>query len=203
MAVHLTRIYTRTGDDGSTGLSDFSRVPKTDPRVIAYADCDEANASIGVALALGGAVPDDIRTVLTTVQNDLFDAGADLSTPVVDDPKYPPLRIEQSYIDALEGWCDRFGTDLPALNSFVLPGGTPFAALLHQARTVTRRAERSAWAAVTAYPDDTSVLPAKYLNRLSDLLFILSRVANRLPRSPDASPPGDVTWVPGGDRSRD
>ncbi|WP_279103535.1 cob(I)yrinic acid a,c-diamide adenosyltransferase [Gordonia bronchialis] len=203
MAVHLTRIYTRTGDDGSTGLSDFSRVPKTDPRVIAYADCDEANASIGVALALGGAVPDDIRTVLTTVQNDLFDAGADLSTPVVDDPKYPPLRIEQSYIDALEGWCDRFGTDLPALNSFVLPGGTPFAALLHQARTVTRRAERSAWAAVTAYPDDTSVLPAKYLNRLSDLLFILSRVANRLPGSPDASPPGDVTWVPGGDRSRD
>lgn len=203
MAVHLTRIYTRTGDDGSTGLSDFSRVPKTDPRVIAYADCDEANASIGVALALGGAVPDDIRTVLTTVQNDLFDAGADLSTPVVDDPKYPPLRIEQSYIDALEGWCDRFGTDLPALNSFVLPGGTPFAALLHQARTVTRRAERSAWAAVTAYPDDTSVLPAKYLNRLSDLLFILSRVANRPPGSPDASPPGDVTWVPGGDRSRD
>lgn len=203
MAVHLTRIYTRTGDDGSTGLSDFSRVPKTDPRVIAYADCDEANASIGVALALGGAVPDDIRTVLTTVQNDLFDAGADLSTPVVDDPKYPPLRIEQSYINALEGWCDRFGTDLPALNSFVLPGGTPFAALLHQARTVTRRAERSAWAAVTAYPDDTSVLPAKYLNRLSDLLFILSRVANRLPGSPDASPPGDVTWVPGGDRSRD
>lgn len=203
MAVHLTRIYTRTGDDGSTGLSDFSRVPKTDPRVIAYADCDEANACIGVALALGGGVPDDIATVLTTVQNDLFDAGADLSTPVVDDPKYPPLRIEQSYIDALESWCDRFGTDLPALNSFVLPGGTPFAALLHQARTVTRRAERSAWAAVTAYPDDTSVLPAKYLNRLSDLLFILSRVANRLPGSPDASPPGDVTWVPGGDRSRD
>ncbi|ACY21178.1 ATP/cobalamin adenosyltransferase [Gordonia bronchialis DSM 43247] len=203
MAVHLTRIYTRTGDDGSTGLSDFSRVPKTDPRVIAYADCDEANACIGVALALGGGVPDDIATVLTTVQNDLFDAGADLSTPVIDDPKYPPLRIEQSYIDALESWCDRFGTDLPALNSFVLPGGTPFAALLHQARTVTRRAERSAWAAVTAYPDDTSVLPAKYLNRLSDLLFILSRVANRLPGSPDASPPGDVTWVPGGDRSRD
>lgn len=203
MAVHLTRIYTRTGDDGSTGLSDFSRVPKTDPRVIAYADCDEANACIGVALALGGGVPDDIATVLTTVQNDLFDAGADLSTPVIDDPKYPPLRIEQSYIDALESWCDRFGTDLPALNSFVLPGGTPFASLLHQARTVTRRAERSAWAAVTAYPDDTSVLPAKYLNRLSDLLFILSRVANRLPGSPDASPPGDVTWVPGGDRSRD
>ncbi|MCH5644332.1 MULTISPECIES: cob(I)yrinic acid a,c-diamide adenosyltransferase [unclassified Gordonia (in: high G+C Gram-positive bacteria)] len=201
MAVHLTRIYTRTGDDGSTGLSDFSRVPKTDPRVVAYADCDEANAVIGMALAVGGPIADDVRTVLTTVQNDLFDAGADLSTPVVDDPKYPPLRIEQSYIDALESWCDQFGTDLPALNSFILPGGTPLSALLHQARTVTRRAERSAWAAVAANPDDTSVLPAKYLNRLSDLLFILARVANRSP-GPDGEIPGDVCWVPGGDRDR-
>ncbi|WP_331436540.1 cob(I)yrinic acid a,c-diamide adenosyltransferase [Gordonia sp. w5E2] len=197
MAVHLTRIYTRTGDDGTTGLSDFSRVAKTDARVVAYADCDEANTFIGTALALGGEIPDAITTVLTTVQNDLFDAGADLSTPVVDDPKYPPLRIEQSYIDALESWCDAFGADLPALNSFVLPGGTPFAALLHQARAVTRRAERSAWAAVDADPDHTSVLPARYLNRLSDLLFILSRVANRGPGGD-----GDVTWVPGGDRHR-
>ncbi len=197
MAVHLTRIYTRTGDDGTTGLSDFSRVAKTDARVVAYADCDEANTFIGTALALGGEIPDAITTVLTTVQNDLFDAGADLSTPVVDDPKYPPLRIEQSYIDALESWCDAFGADLPALNSFVLPGGTPFAALLHQARAVTRRAERSAWSAVDADPDHTSVLPARYLNRLSDLLFILSRVANRGPGGD-----GDVTWVPGGDRHR-
>ena len=197
MAVHLTRIYTRTGDDGTTGLSDFSRVAKTDARVVAYADCDEANTFIGTALALGGEIPEAITTVLTTVQNDLFDAGADLSTPVADDPKYPPLRIEQSYIDALESWCDAFGADLPALNSFVLPGGTPFAALLHQARAVTRRAERSAWAAVDADPDHTSVLPARYLNRLSDLLFILSRVANRGPGGD-----GDVTWVPGGDRHR-
>ena len=197
MAVHLTRIYTRTGDDGTTGLSDFSRVAKTDARVVAYADCDEANTFIGTALALGGEIPEAITTVLTTVQNDLFDAGADLSTPVVDDPKYPPLRIEQSYIDALESWCDAFGADLPALNSFVLPGGTPFAALLHQARAVTRRAERSAWAAVDADPDHTSVLPARYLNRLSDLLFILSRVVNRGPGGD-----GDVTWVPGGDRHR-
>ncbi|MGW6036831.1 cob(I)yrinic acid a,c-diamide adenosyltransferase [Gordonia terrae] len=199
MAVHLTRIYTRTGDDGSTGLSDFSRVPKTDPRVVAYADCDEANATIGLALALGGEVPDDIRAVLTTVQNDLFDAGADLSTPVVEDPQYPPLRIAQDYIDALERWCDAFGAELPALDSFILPGGTPLAALLHQARTVTRRAERSAWAAVSAHPDDTSVLPAKYLNRLSDLLFILSRVANR---TRGADSPGDVKWIPGGSRQR-
>ncbi|QTI71347.1 cob(I)yrinic acid a,c-diamide adenosyltransferase [Gordonia polyisoprenivorans] len=197
MAVHLTRIYTRTGDDGTTGLSDFSRVSKTDPRVVAYADCDEANAAIGAALSLGGSVPDDIATVLRTVQNDLFDAGADLSTPVVEDPKYPPLRVEQDYIDALERWCDAFGEPLPSLDSFILPGGSPLSALLHQARTVTRRAERSAWAAVDADPEATSVLPARYLNRLSDLLFILSRVANRPPHGD-----GDVTWVPGGQRHR-
>ncbi|MGV9714304.1 cob(I)yrinic acid a,c-diamide adenosyltransferase [Gordonia sp. NPDC003424] len=197
MAVHLTRIYTRTGDDGTTGLSDFSRVAKTDPRVIAYADCDEANAAIGMALALAD-VPEEITTVLTTVQNDLFDAGADLSTPVVEDPKYPPLRIEQGYIDALESWCDAFGEDLPTLDSFILPGGSPLSALLHHARTVTRRAERSAWAAVDAQPESTSVLPARYLNRLSDLLFILSRVANRAPGAPGT----DVKWVPGGARLR-
>ncbi|MEE4022556.1 cob(I)yrinic acid a,c-diamide adenosyltransferase [Gordonia sp. PKS22-38] len=197
MAVHLTRIYTRTGDDGTTGLSDFSRVPKTDVRVAAYADCDEANAVIGVALALGDDVPAGIADVLETVQNDLFDAGADLSTPVVENPEYPPLRIEQDYIDALEAWCDEFGADLPSLDSFILPGGSGLSALLHQARTVARRAERSAWAAVDADPDATSVLPARYLNRLSDLLFILARVANRPPLGD-----GDVKWVPGGDRRR-
>ncbi|SIR82446.1 cob(I)yrinic acid a,c-diamide adenosyltransferase [Williamsia sterculiae] len=192
MAVHLTRIYTRTGDDGTTGLSDFSRVSKTDDRVVAYADCDETNAAIGMAIDLGH--PDDeVFAVLRRVQNDLFDAGADLSTPVVADPDHPPLRIHQDYIDALEGWCDHFGTDLPNLNSFVLPGGGALSALLHNARTVARRAERSAWAAVAAHPDDTSVLPARYLNRLSDLLFILSR---------HCSPDGDVTWVPGGERTR-
>ncbi|WP_433599468.1 cob(I)yrinic acid a,c-diamide adenosyltransferase [Nocardia sp. CA-135953] len=190
MSVHLTRIYTRTGDDGSTGLSDFSRVAKTDPRLVAYADCDETNAAIGVAVALGDPAPKLLK-VLRQVQNDLFDAGADLSTPVVEEPKYPPLRITQPYIDRLEAWCDEFNADLPALNSFILPGGTPLAALLHTARTVARRAERSAWAAVQAHPDDTNILPAKYLNRLSDLLFILSRVAN---------PGGDVLWKPGGEQ---
>jgi cob(I)alamin adenosyltransferase len=190
MAVHLTRIYTRTGDDGTTGLSDFSRVSKNDPRLIAYADCDEANAAIGVAVALGQP-PEQLLSVLLQIQNDLFDAGADLSTPVVEKPQYPPLRIAQSYIDRLEGWCDEFNEPLPALNSFVLPGGTPLSALLHVARTVTRRAERSAWEAVAAHGDSISVLPAKYLNRLSDLLFILSRVAN---------PGGDVLWQPGGNR---
>lgn len=187
MAVHLTRIYTRTGDDGTTGLSDFTRVSKNYPRLVAYADCDEANAAIGVAVAIGA--PDErILGVLRQIQNDLFDAGADLSTPVVENPEYPPLRIQQTYIDRLEKWCDEFNEPLPALNSFILPGGSPLSALLHVARTVTRRAERSAWQAVDAHGDSISVLPAKYLNRLSDLLFILSRVAN---------PDGDVLWQPG------
>jgi len=127
--------------------------------------------------------------VLRQIQNDLFDAGADLSTPVVPDPEHPPLRVPQDYIDRLERWCDTFNEPLPALNSFVLPGGSPLSALLHVARTIVRRAERSAWAAVDAHQDGVSVLPAKYLNRLSDLLFILSRVAN---------PEGDVLWKPGG-----
>lgn len=188
MAIHLTRIYTRTGDNGTTGLSDFSRVSKNDPRLVAYADCDEANSAIGVAIALGR--PDDeIAAVLRQIQNDLFDAGADLSTPVVENPEYPPLRVPQAYIDRLEGWCDKYNEPLPALNSFVLPGGSPLSALLHVARTVVRRAERSAWAAVDAHADTISVLPAKYLNRLSDLLFILARAAN---------PEGDVLWRPGG-----
>ncbi|CAB0696273.1 cob(I)yrinic acid a,c-diamide adenosyltransferase [Corynebacterium diphtheriae bv. mitis] len=191
MAVHLTKIYTRTGDDGTTALSDFSRVSKNDPRLAAYADCDELNASIGQALALT-TLPEDVVTVLKRVQNELFDAGADLSTPIQENLKYPPLRIEQSYIDALEADCDRFNEQLEALNSFILPGGTPGAAMLHVARTIARRAERAAWAAVEAVPETTSVLPARYLNRLSDLLFIMSRLAN------DSN---DVKWVPGGSRT--
>lgn len=191
MAVHLTRIYTRTGDDGTTGLSDFSRVSKYDPRLVAYADCDEANSAIGVAIALGQ--PDEeIAGVLRQIQNDLFDAGADLSTPLVENPEYPPLRISQPYIDRLEKWCDKYNEHLSALNSFVLPGGSALSALLHVARTVARRAERSAWAAVDAAPQQVNTLPAKYLNRLSDLLFILARAAN---------PDGDVLWKPGGEAS--
>jgi cob(I)alamin adenosyltransferase len=191
MAVHLTRIYTRTGDDGTTGLSDFSRVSKNDARLVAYADCDEANAAIGAAVALGNPTQ-QIAGVLKQIQNDLFDAGADLSTPVVDNPKYPPLRITQSYIDRLEAWCDEFNESLPPLTSFVLPGGSALSALLHVARTVARRAERAAWDAIEEHPSDVSPLPAKYLNRLSDLLFILCRVVN---------PVGDVLWQPGGGRS--
>ena len=188
MAVHLTRIYTRTGDDGTTGLSDFSRVPKTDPRLSAYADSEEANAAIGVALSVG-APPEAIVAPLRQIQNDLFDVGADLATPVIENPEYPPLRVTERQIERLEGWCDEFNEDLPKLNSFILPGGTPAAAYLNIARVVTRRAERSTWAVVAADPDRTSKLPAHYLNRLSDLLFILGRVAN---------PGGDILWVPGG-----
>lgn len=190
MAVHLTRIYTKAGDAGMTRLSNNEEVSKTDPRIAAYADVDEANAAIGVALALGG-LDDELRRVLSAIQNDLFDVGADLSTPVEPEPKYPPLRVTEEYVTRLEGWCDEFNARLKKLDSFILPGGTPGAALLHVARTVTRRAERSAWALAGHDPERTSTLPAKYLNRLSDLLFILARTAN---------PDGDVLWVPGGQR---
>ena len=190
MAVHLTRIYTRTGDDGMTGLGGHSRVSKTDPRLIAYADVDEANCALGVALALG-ALPQRLITILTRVQNDLFDVGADLCTPIIAEdqpPKHPPLRIDESYVTRLEDWCDEFNAALPKLDSFILPGGTPGAALLHTARAVTRRAERSTWALLAVDSPGTNSLTARYLNRLSDLLFILARVAN---------PNGDVLWAPG------
>jgi cob(I)alamin adenosyltransferase len=190
MAVHLTRIYTRTGDDGSTTLGDMSRTRKTDPRVGAYADVDETNAALGVAVALGG-LDDDLVTVIRRIQNELFDVGADLCTPVTAAPDFPPLRVTADYIDRLEAWCDEFNASLSTLDSFILPGGTPGAALLHVARTVSRRAERSAWLLVEADADRVNLLAVTYLNRLSDLLFILARRAN---------PGGDVTWTPGGER---
>jgi len=190
--VNLTRIYTRTGDDGTTALGDLSRVSKNDLRLLAYADTDEANSAIGVALALGG-LSDDVRALLTRVQNELFDVGADLCTPVVENPGYPPLRVEQAYVERLEAACDEYNEALAPLRSFVLPGGTPGSALLHVARTVVRRSERATWAALEAHGDTMNPLTATYLNRLSDLLFILSRHANL-----DAG--GDVTWKPGGDR---
>jgi len=205
--VNLTRIYTRTGDDGSTALGDLSRTTKTDPRLIAYADTDEANASIGVALTCG-ALREDVRAVLVRVQNDLFDIGADLCTPLAASYEYPPLRVKDIWVDELEGDCDRFNGELEKLRSFILPGGTPGSAYLHVARTVSRRAERSAWSALETYGDQPAPegspkgtgginpLTAKYLNRLSDLLFILGRVAN-LPIG------GDVLWGPGGGRARD
>ncbi|MEI6624335.1 MAG: cob(I)yrinic acid a,c-diamide adenosyltransferase [Actinomycetes bacterium] len=189
--VNLTRIYTRTGDDGTTALGDGTRTTKTDTRLIAYADVDEANAAIGVAAVMGD-LDDDVVALLTRIQHDLFDVGADLCTPIVVDPQFLPLRVESDYIVRLEAACDRYNDSLTALRSFVIPSGTHGSALLHVARTVTRRAERSAWAAIDAYPDETNILTAKYLNRLSDLLFILSRYANR--------GTGDVLWVPGANR---
>lgn len=194
--VHLTRIYTRTGDGGSTRLGDNSVAGKSDLRVQAYGDVDEANSAIGVALAMG--LPDEVAVILRHVQNELFDVGADLSTPVRDDPPWPPLRIEQPSVDRLEGWCDEFGGPLPDLRSFILPGGSLAAAQLHVVRTVLRRAERTAWAAVADTPEGSFNLVAlTYLNRLSDLVFILARhVATDGGRNPDA----EVLWRPGSDR---
>jgi cob(I)alamin adenosyltransferase len=189
--VNLTRIYTRTGDDGSTSLGDMSRTTKNDLRLIAYADVDEANCVIGVALAASD-LGDDVRDVLLRIQNELFDVGADLCTPVVAEPEFPALRVETDYIERLESEIDAYNAELPTLRSFVLPGGTAASAHLHVARTVVRRAERATWAAMDAHGEEMSALPATYLNRLSDLLFVLARHAN--------IESGDILWKPGGER---
>ena len=192
--VILNKIYTRTGDDGTTALGSGERRPKYDLRVASYGTVDEANACIGLARLHTREAHPELDAMLGRIQNDLFDAGADLSTPIEENPKYPPLRITPEYVEQLEKWCDSFNEDLPNLKSFILPGGTKAGALLHSARVVARRAERHAWVAVREFPETTSVWPAKYLNRLSDLLFILSRVANA---------GDDVLWVPGGERGPD
>ena len=192
--VVLSRIYTRTGDDGTTALGDGSRADKTDPRLAAYADVDEANCAIGAAATMGG-LPAEITSLLIRLQNELFDVGADLCNPVAPadgQPARSQLRIDDAYVTRLEQACDAYNEGLPVLRSFVLPGGSPGAVLLHTARTVVRRAERSAWAAVEAHGDTVSPLPARYLNRLSDLLFILARQANQ--------PGGDLLWRPGEQR---
>ena len=200
--VNLTRIYTRTGDDGTTGLGDFSRTRKTDPRLQAYADANEANAFLGVAIT-SGDLPEDVLAVLHRVQNDLFDVGADLSTPLQATYEYPPLRVLQKWIDELEADCDTFNARLEKLRSFILPGGTLPAAQLHVARTIVRRAERTAWRCVEQYgtettddaelrPGGVNPLAVTYLNRLSDLLFIMARAANG---------ESEVLWMPGGERN--
>ena len=190
--VNLTRIYTKTGDDGTTSLGDMSRTSKNDPRLEAYADVDEANSAIGVALSLGAMADEAVQALLIRVQNDLFDVGADLSTPVIDAPKVEPLRVTEEQIIYLENQIDIYNKELDELQSFVLPSGTPAASLLHVARTVTRRAERSTWHAIHSFGGGVNPLTAKYLNRLSDLLFVLARYANR--------EVGDVLWVPGANR---
>lgn len=190
--VNLTRIYTKTGDDGTTSLGDMSRTSKNDPRLEAYATVDEANSAIGVALSLGQISEPEIVKLLIRIQNDLFDVGADLSTPVVDHPKVEPLRTLESQITFLETQIDSYNDRLQPLRSFVLPSGTPAAALLHLARTIVRRAERQTWNAIHAFGAGVNPLAAKYLNRLSDLLFVLARVSN--------IEAGDQLWIPGANR---
>ena len=190
--VNLTRIYTKTGDDGTTSLGDMSRTSKNDPRLEAYATVDEANSAIGVVLAMGDIKDADIKKLLVRIQNDLFDVGADLCTPVVDNPASEPLRVLDSQIEYLEQQIDKYNESLQPLRSFVLPSGTPAAALMHVARTVTRRAERTTWNAIHAFGGGVNPITAKYLNRLSDLLFVLARYVNK-----DV---GDQLWVPGANR---
>ena len=190
--VNLTRIYTKTGDDGTTSLGDMSRTSKNDPRLEAYATVDEANSAIGVVLALGGIKDDEITKLLVRIQNDLFDVGADLCTPIVDNPTIEPLRVLESQIDYLEKQIDKYNESLQPLRTFVLPSGTPASALLHVARTVVRRAERNTWHAIHSFGGGVNPVTAKYLNRLSDLLFVLVRTANK--------EIGDQLWVPGANR---
>jgi cob(I)alamin adenosyltransferase len=185
--VRLTRIYTRGGDRGETSLGDGSRVSKRDARIAAFGTVDELNALIGLVLARD--CPEPIAALLPRIQNELFDVGADLSVPVGVEGR---LRVTQEQIDALERDCDRFNAGLEELRSFVLPGGTEAAALLHVARTVCRRAEREALAAAEEHGVDPLV--QVYLNRLSDLLFILSRAANA------AAGRAEPLWKPGGER---
>jgi len=202
--VKLTKIYTRTGDEGLTGLSNFSRVRKTDPRIEAYADVDEANSAIGVAVSLAkNEFDEETLALLLQIQNELFDLGADLSNPLNEHYEYEPLRVDAIWVDALEVAIDKYNAELDKLDSFIIPGGSGLAAGLHLARTVVRRAERATWHAIEQHGTEpakkghtdggVSLTAAKYLNRLSDLLFVLARYAN-------IKHGGDVKWVPAANR---
>ena len=184
------KIYTRTGDDGTTGLVDGSRVAKHDPRMAAIGDVDEANSAIGLAIAT--MEPGEAAAALTRIQNDLFDLGADLATPGVDfTPSEMTLRIVAAQVARLETEIDAMNIALAPLTSFILPGGGAGAAALHLARAIVRRAERTAVAAARAVP--LNPLALTYLNRLSDYLFVMARTVNQ-----EAG--GDVLWVPGASR---
>ena len=199
--VKLTRIYTRTGDDGSTGLGNGARVRKDDPRVAAYGEVDEANAAIGVAIVEcergegeSRALALKIAAELRAIQNELFDVGADLCVPI--GPKEEAksrLRVTAEQTGRLERLIDGFNADLPVLGSFVLPGGTAAAAALHVARVVSRRAERAVVTLMSAGAGETNPETVRYLNRLSDLLFVMARTANNRGG-------GDVLWKPGATR---
>lgn len=198
--VYLNRIYTKAGDDGTTGLGDGSRVPKTHPRIVAYGGIDELNSVLGVALCAN--LPPVMAERITRIQNDLFDLGADLCVPETDlssddnadaEARRPPLRVSAEQVLQLEQWIDEANARLEPLTSFVLPAGTPAAAQLHLARTVCRRVEVN----VLQLAEFENINPQVhvYLNRLSDLLFVLARVAN-------ADGTKDVLWVPGANRGK-
>ncbi len=190
--VKLTKIYTRGGDSGETSLGNGARVAKSSSRVSSYGEVDEANAILGI-VRLHTQGEDD--AVLARIQNDLFDIGADLCVPITENPEYPPLRVTQGQVDWLEAQIDRMNAELAPLNSFVLPGGTPAGAFLHQARTVVRRAERLV-VELLAEPDEAvNRLVLVYLNRLSDLLFVMSRYVN-------GKGAMDVLWIPGESRNQ-
>lgn len=192
--VKLNRIYTRTGDTGMTGLTTGPRRLKSDLRVAAYGTVDEANACIGLARLHAASEDADLDAMLGRISNDLFDLGADLSTPDTGEkPAFEPLRIVQAQVDRLEAEIDRLNATLAPLRSFVLPGGTPAAAHLHLARTVSRRAERLMVELSQSAGESVSPPALKYINRLSDFLFVASRYLN-------AKAGGDVLWVPGQNR---
>jgi cob(I)alamin adenosyltransferase len=192
--VRLTRIYTKTGDDGTTGLGDGSRLPKHHLRIAAYGTADELGSVLGLALAHGAEEP--IQGMLRAVQNDLFDVGADLCVPGEAGEK---LRITPAYARRVEGWIDGLNASLKPLDSFILPGGTLLAAWLHLGRTVCRRAERLVTELAAQAEEQGRVNPevVRYLNRLSDFLFVAARTANDGGKA-------DILWKPGGaDKGRD
>tara|TARA_B100001094_G_scaffold309065_1_gene342359 strand:- start:295 stop:888 length:594 start_codon:yes stop_codon:yes gene_type:complete len=192
--VKINKIYTRTGDNGSTGLTDGSRVPKHSSRPQAYGSVDELNSSLGLVYFClnkkdSGPLSSEISDLIKEIQNDLFDLGADLSTPISKGKqKYPPLRIKQSQIDKLEKRIDHYNADLTALNSFILPGGSEASSLLHLSRTIARRAERDT--SLLSSEEEINMKSLTYLNRLSDLLFVLCRVLNE-------NGLRDILWIPG------
>ena len=190
--VVLNKIYTKTGDDGTTALGTGERRPKYDLRIEAYGTVDETNAAIGMALQQ--EVPEHIKAMLTRVQNDLFDLGADLATPETDEPpEYEPLRIVSAQVSRIEEDIDNLNGNLEPLRSFILPGGTPAAAALHLARTIARRAERLMVALAADEKERVNPDGIRYVNRVSDFLFVASRAVNN-----DGK--GDVLWVPGANR---
>lgn len=192
--VYLNRIYTRTGDAGETSLGDGARVPKSHQRIVAFGTVDELNSALGAALAIGD-LKTPFRKRLTVIQNDLFDVGADLCVPEKETPpEFTPLRVVEQQVEQLERWLDEDTAQLEPLTSFILPGGTAGAALLHQCRTVCRRAEIESFR--LSEMERINPIVIRYLNRLSDLLFVMARMQNNQGQA-------DVLWIPGGQRTVD